>query len=48
MRPERQIFENSLLCHTKNSEESQEIYKRMKCTKKKGAKEERFLRKGVI
>ena len=41
-RPGRQIFENHLLCHTTNSEESQEPYKGTKHPKKKGVKKEVF------
>ena len=46
MRPGRQIFENHLLCHTTNSEESQEPYKDTKCPKKKGVKEETVFKEG--
>lgn len=45
MRPERQIWNTtSFLCHTKNSGQSQEVYKRMKCTQEKGEKEKKVFK----
>ena len=39
-------FENYLLRHTRNSEASQEMYKGIKCPKKKGVKEEKVFKQG--